>query len=224
MVSRKFNVNKGQKFDLLTVIDEFYLTRKNYKQRYVRCMCECGKYTTLRVTSLFINKINSCGCIKAKNMGIRTFKHGMCKTPLYYVFTCMKNRCYRKELPDYKNYGARGIVICDEWMNDFMSFYTWAINNGYQKGLTIERKDNNKGYIPDNCCFVTRQIQCNNKRDNHIVEYKGDRLTMMEFCRKHNLSYSLFEYRIRSKKPIEKAMINCGTYKHRDQTKSVKLI
>ena len=210
----KYFIEKGQRFDYLTIIDEIYLTKKGYTQRYAKCICDCGKETVLRVTSLFVNKINSCGCKKNYYS-----KHRKCKTSLYYVFNCMKNRCYRKELPDYKNYGGRGITICNEWLDNFMSFYNWAINNGYRKGLTIERKDNNGNYTPVNCCFATRMEQCNNKRTNRIIKYKNEELTMMEFCRKYNLNYGLFESRIRANKTVRDSMINCGYYKFRSQKK-----
>ena len=126
----------------------------------------------------------------------------------------MKTRCYSKSSIDYKNYGLRGITICGEWFNDRESFFKWAISNGYEKGLTIERINNNKGYSPNNCVFKNRVIQCNNKRNNHIIEYNGEKPTMIEFCRKHNLSYIIFQQRINVLNwTIDRSMINCGVYK-----------
>jgi hypothetical protein len=221
MADRKYIINSGDRFGRLIVIDEVYIIKKGYKQRYVNCLCDCGNKTIPRVTSIFDGNTSSCGCEKVKNVSIRRFKHGMCKTSLYYVFTDMKNRCYRKELPDYKNWGGRGIKICDEWMSDFLLFHNWAMSNGYEKGLTIERKNNNEGYSPYNCTFVTRLVQCNNKSNNHIIEYKDEKLTMMQFCRKYNINYMLFESRTRKGKSIEQAMVNCGKYKFKDQRRSV---
>lgn len=218
MANKKYFIKEGQRFGRLTVVNEFYIPNsKGYKNRFARCICDCGNKITPRVTSLFDDNTKSCGCLREDNYKIISKTHGKSKTPLYFIFICMKNRCYRKEVPEYKNYGNRGIKICKKWLNDFMSFYNWAINNGYKKGLTIERKDNDKGYSPENCEFVTRQIQCNNKRDNHIIKYNNEQLTMMNFCRKYNLNYGLFESRIRNGKSIKNSMINCGEYKFRDQ-------
>lgn len=215
MPNRKYITVPGQRIGRLTIIREIYLIKKGYKQRYAECICDCGNKVTPRVTSLFDGNTISCGCVQSE-IGFNSFKHGQCSTPLYYVFTCMKNRCYRKELPDYKNYGARGITICNEWTHDFMLFYNWAMANGYKKGLTIDRIDNNKGYFPENCQFVSRQIQCNNKRTNHLIEYNNEKLSMMDFCRKYNLSYSLFQRRISVLKlPLSEAILNCGTYQKR---------
>lgn len=105
-------------------------------------------------------------------------KHGMRNTRLYRIYNNMKQRCYNENSPDHKNYGARGITICDEWLNDFMNFYNWSINNGYKEGLTIDRINNNGNYEPSNCRWVDRKTQNRNNRRCIYLNYKGKTQTM----------------------------------------------
>lgn len=110
------------------------------------------------------------------------YKHGKRNTRLFRIWSNMKSRCYNSNFPDYKNYGMRGISICDEWINDFMSFHTWAIDNGYKENLTIDRIDVNGDYCPKNCRWVTLYQQSINKRTNHFVVLNGVRKTLQEWC------------------------------------------
>jgi len=102
----------------------------------------------------------SCGCLNKKNGEKNpSYKHGKRKTRLYKIFYGMKQRCYNKKNPRYKNYGEKGIKICDEWLDNFMNFYSWAIENGYKDDLTIDRINNGGDYEPNNCRWLTRQAQ-----------------------------------------------------------------
>ena len=92
-------------------------------------------------------------------------RHGLTGHPLYSRWNNMKSRCHNPNNPSYKDYGARGITVCDEWRNDFKAFYDWSMANGYQDDLTIDRTDNDRGYSPDNCRWVTMEVQCTNRRD-----------------------------------------------------------
>ena len=94
----------------------------------------------------------------------KNYKHGLCEHPLYNVWKNMKKRCYNKNVYNYKSYGGRGIIVCDEWRNNFKAFYDWALNNDYEKGLEIDRVDNDGNYEPSNCRFVTRSENQKNKR------------------------------------------------------------
>jgi len=99
--------------------------------------------------------------------------HGLSNTPLYHVWLGMKSRCTNPNSPKFQRYGGRGITICKEWASSFKSFYTWAMENGYEKGLSIDRIDNDKGYFPDNCRFATDEQQNQNRCVNRTITYKG---------------------------------------------------
>ena len=117
------------------------------------------------------------------------------KSRLNRIYHAMKTRCYYPNAQGYKNYGGRGITVCDEWKNDFNSFKLWALNNGYADSLTIDRIDNSKGYCPENCRWVSMKAQCNNYRHNHLITYKGKTMTMTQWAEEENIPY----YRLRGR-------------------------
>lgn len=202
----------GQRFGRLTVLHETkVLTNKGYNTRAIVCVCDCGTIKTILIGNL-LRRVRSCGCLMNELVVSRSITHGESYSHIYKVLERMKSRCYYKNNIGYKNYGGRGISICDEWLNNPASFFEWAYKNGYDRNLTIERKDYNKGYSPENCEFADRITQANNSRNNRIIEYNGNKLTMANFCRKHNLSYSRFSDRLYHGKSIEEAMINCNPF------------
>ena len=102
--------------------------------------------------------------------------HGMSKTRLYNIWGLMKDRCINKKSSHYKWYGGRNIKICDDWKNNFMSFYCWAIENGYSEHLTLDRINNDGDYCPDNCRWVDMKEQCKNRRSKeskYITRHKN---------------------------------------------------
>lgn len=109
------------------------------------------------------------------------FTHGKHGTRIYSIFSDMKTRCYNKNYKKYKNYGGRGIKICDEWLNDFQSFYSWAMSNGYKDNLTIDRIDVNGNYEPSNCRWITIEEQQNNRRETIRVTYKNVTRTLSQW-------------------------------------------
>lgn len=132
--------------------------------------------------------------------------HGMSSHYLYYCWLQMKQRTENPKAKQYKDYGGRGIKICREWKNNVKTFFDWAIINGYAKGLTIERKDNNGDYTPDNCKFVNRFEQQRNRRNNTNIVYMGQTKTLTEWAAILDTTYVNLYNRLHIKKmPIEKA-------------------
>lgn len=124
---------------------------------------------------------------------------------LHRVWDGIKERCNNKNCSTYKYYGERGINICEEWM-EYLNFAKWAFKNGYRDGLTIDRIDNDKGYSPDNCRWVTKKIQANNTRRNKYLIYNGERRTLAEWAEKFNLSYHVLQTRLSDGWDIEEAL------------------
>ena len=108
----------------------------------------------------------------------------------------MKTRTTNKNCPEYKNYGGRGIKICDEWLSDFRKFYYWSINNGYKDELTIDRIDVNGNYEPSNCRWTTQKVQQNNRTNNHNITYNGETHTMKQWAERLGIKYKTLERRI----------------------------
>lgn len=124
-------------------------------------------------------------------------KHGKRHTRLYMTYYRLKQKCYNSNNKDYPNYGGRGITICDEWLNDFMSFYDWAINNNYRDDLTIDRIDVNGNYDPSNCRWVDTKTQNRNKRTNLQYTINGETHCLGEWCEILNLDYMKVYQRIK---------------------------
>lgn len=147
---------------------------------------KCGEIVTLSVNQLRKNKLcQSCHRKEAKI--VSTLKHLLC---------AIRRRCYDEKSFDYKNYGARGIRVCEEWLGDSNKFVKWSLDNGYKKGLTIDRIDNNGNYCPENCRWVDRFVQANNKRSNLNIEYNGKVQTLKQWCKELNIPYRQTHKRI----------------------------
>jgi len=182
------------------------------------CICDCGNTTKVRGKNLKNGSVKSCGC---KNKEPKHLIHNMSNTRLYREWYSIKSRCYNNKEDSYKNYGGRGITMCDDWKNSFVSFMNWALKNGYSDELSIERNDVNGNYEPSNCTWIPLNRQSANRRSSYIIEYKGETHNLTDWCKRldlpfkfiHNRIYKLgwsFEKAITEPKHIEKRNINNG--------------
>lgn len=165
----------GNKYNRLTVIKR----AENYKDGTAQwsCQCNCGNIVIHKGSSLRRNKATSCGCF---NIECHT-KHLMCFSREYKSWQGMKERCYNKNSKSYKDYGARGITVCKSWVNSFESFY--ADMGGREKGMSIDRINNNGNYEPSNCRWANMTEQSNNRRSSHYVTFNGDTKSISEWAR-----------------------------------------
>lgn len=173
----------GQKFGKLTVIGRVPKEERKNPQYIWICKCDCGNEVISTANKLTHGIQVSCGCQKAERIGNLNRKYKNTDKHLYGVYKAMINRCIDEKDPSYINYGGRGVSVCDEWLNDYDAFAEWAISSGYEKGLTLDREDNEKSYSPENCRWVTMQVQQNNKRNCRYFDYGGETHTIAEWAR-----------------------------------------
>lgn len=134
------------------------------------------------------------------------YVHGMCGTRLYRIWVNIKTRCHNSNYPRFKDYGGRGITVCDEWKNDFKSFYDWSINNGYSDELTIDRIDNDKGYSPENCRWVTYSANEKNKSTSNIITFNGKTQNLIDWARETGINHRTICQRLKYGWSIEDAL------------------
>lgn len=169
----------GQPFGRLLVLERAKNTK--YGAAQWLCKCSCPKHKEIVVSSrnLITGHTQSCGCWRKEQVSKKQKTHGMSRTRIYKIWCGIKTRCYDTKTPRYKDYGGRGITVCKEW-HTFEEFYTWSMFNGYQENLSLDRIDNDKGYSPKNCRWVTAKEQANNTRQNRVQFYKGKLYTIAE--------------------------------------------
>lgn len=179
----------NQKFDRLTA--KYRVENKGERVRW-HCICDCGNELDVNSNDLVNGNSKSCGCLRIDKIKEKNTIHGLSGTRLYHIYYSMYDRCYNENNKNYNDYGKRGILICDEWLNKengFVNFYNWSINNGYNDKLSIDRINNNESYSPNNCRWANILIQANNKRSNTIIEIDNEKYSLAEVARKFNLNY-----------------------------------
>jgi len=151
--------------------------------------CYCGKEFTSRKNNVNRGHTKSCGCRKPPSY------HGERGSAIYRRWDSMIQRCTNQNAKAYKNYGARGITVCEEWRS-YLIFREWAETSGFSPELELDRKDNNLGYSPENCRWISHSQNNRNKRDNHLLEYNGEVKTIAEWCEIYKHPFKRVESRI----------------------------
>ena len=180
----------GKKYGRLTVIG---LQPTETRKTYWICQCDCGNIKVVRSDSLKSGAIKSCGCLK-KEQDKKNLTTGNCRekyaktgfkvggTRLYSIWMGIKQRCYNENNARYGRYGGRGIKVCEEWKNNYISFHDWALSNGYSDELTIDRIDNDGDYCPANCRWANAKEQSNNRSTNVNIKIGNATKTLTQWC------------------------------------------
>lgn len=193
----------GQRFGRL-VVEGFAYKAKDGHSMW-KCRCECGKVKVVNGTSLKLGKSQSCGCLHNELLSDRNFKHGGRNTRLYYIWCGMIERTETENQVSYKNYGGRGIKVCEEWRISFEKFRDWALKHGYQDELTIDRIDVNGNYCPKNCKWSTAKEQARNKRNNAKITYKGKTQALAQWSEELGIRQETLWHRLNTLGwPVEK--------------------
>ena len=183
-MKKRNEVTEGQKYGKLTIIKE---VSPIGSKRRILCKCDCGNIKEYSMDRVIHGRTQSCGCLRNEmfltrrnNNGTSIYPKEATASKLYKIWNSMKCRCYTISSGAYFKYGAKGIRMCDEWKNDFMTFYNWALANGYSDELTIDRIDYRGNYEPSNCRWADIRTQANNKSNVRKYEYSGELHTMTE--------------------------------------------
>jgi len=186
----------GQRFGRLTVVSR----AKNSKEGSSRwnCECDCGGTTMASCHDLRSGHTRSCGCLSRDRAREAHLSHGMCGTSTHGIWKTMRQRCMNPNNPGYKNYGDRGITVCERW-DKFENFYE---DMGERpKGMSIDRRDNNGNYCPENCSWDTRKNQSRNTRRTILIEYQGKTQCMKAWSEELGIKYMTLWYRLRDHSP-----------------------
>lgn len=219
---RKYIIQEGNVFNRLTVIKELKPVPRKPRgvRRMFLCKCSCGKEVVRQIDNLLSKAVSSCGCYKSEMLSKRNFSHGFCETDLYRVWSCMKARCNNPTDRKYKNYGARGIKVCDKWEEDFLNFYNDMIPT-YKKGLSLDRKNNDGDYEKDNCRWATAIEQARNKTTNRIFKIFDISMCKSQIIEVLNLRPTLIDDRIKRGWSEQDAVLGRGGNKESENYKKL---
>lgn len=199
----------GQRFGRLTAIKRMESIKTKggkFRGRWL-CKCDCGNKKIILLDDLRGGHTNSCGCLGDENRRNVNRIHGMTGTRIYSEWLSMKARCYNKDLDCYGRYGGRGIKVCSEWKDNFQAFYDWAMENGYKDNLTIERKDVNGDYCPENCEWITMKEQAKNRRTTlRVKDENGNEVYAMDVAKEKGISMHVVVARKRNGWSLEDAL------------------
>lgn len=186
----------GMKFNRLTAVS--YVGQGSSGAKWL-FKCDCGKEIITSSYPVRKGKTKSCGCWNEENKHNRYRIHGLTGTKIQSAWSHMKQRCFNPNCKEYEHYGGRGITVCDEWKNSVAEFAKWAYENGYEKNLTLDRIDNNGNYEPNNCRWVSMEVQENNKRNNRYYDIDSGSYTLSQIAKMYSVSRGSLYYWIHRK-------------------------
>ena len=204
----------GEKIGMLIIISEDepdIIKYGKYSGKRLTVKCECGKIKSVNKRSVLRGRTASCGCLRTKTIT----KHGLSGEKLYTIWNSMRVRCHNESSYTYKHYGGRGISVCDEWKDNVRAFFEWAMNSGYEEGLTIDRIDNDGDYSPSNCRFVTLKINANNKRSTIFLNIGNQKISLQDASVKFKLNPDTLYQRIHKLKWDHKKAVSKPVRKKR---------
>lgn len=192
----------GERFGKLLVIERNGYNR--HHQLLWLCECECGNKKSVLGMCLSRGDTQSCGCLQKEAIAKVNYRHGMRNTPIYAIWRSMNQRCYDKNSHAYNRYGGRGINVCERWQL-FENFY--ADMGDKEKGMSLERLNNDGDYSPENVIWATAKEQANNRRSNVVLEHNGKKQTMKQWCDELSLNIGTVWSRLNVYKySVEKAL------------------
>lgn len=206
---QKIEVKTNSRFGKLTILEES--TSVN-KVRTFKCMCDCGNECSKSIKALRKEGISSCGCYQKEfnnspRLDARSENHIHVKTRLYSIWVGMKKRCYNENSRAFKWYGAKGIVVFENWKISFLNFRKWSLENGYSDNLTIDRLDSDKNYEPSNCRWIPLEDQNRNKKNNRKVIFEGKEICVSEVSRITGKPYTTIILRLNKGLTIKEALL-----------------
>lgn len=190
----------GEKYGRMTILSIDGSVGQTHK---VTCKCDCGNIKQVRLSALRYGHTTSCGCFMRETTIKKNLLHGLANHPLNTVWGNMKSRCYNPANKNYRHYGGRGVRVCQEWVDSFESFCNWAINNGWESGLQLDKdiKGNGLLYGPNTCCFVSSKDNCRCKKGNRAITYNGETKTIIEWSEIYNINYMTLYNRLKKYPP-----------------------
>jgi hypothetical protein len=191
----------GQRFGMLTAVCLGVQTKRGPKWMF---LCDCGGFCEKSPSDVKkdvkAGRLPNCGCATKRLISAGNRKHGMSAHPAYAVWRSMIDRCGLPSHAAWHNYGGRGISVCERWRSGFENFWT-DMGPTYQRGLDLDRRDNNAGYSPENCRWVSRRVNSNNKRVSHLIDTPSGRMTIGEASQLSGLGHSTLHYRVSNNWP-----------------------
>lgn len=207
----------GMRFGHLIVIKraENHVSPCGHSYVMWECLCDCGRLSVIKASNLANGLSKKCRYCKDGTPNSRYRFHGETKSRLWRIWRNMRSRCENPNASEYENYGGRGICLCEEW-KDYVSFRNWALSHGYSDELSLDRRDNNKGYNPENCRWATRDEQQRNRKNNIFVEYKGQKKILKDWAEDLGIPYSRIQARLSLGWSFEDAVEKPKGYRHKN--------